>query len=51
MPRPVQRYEQVVVSGLAHVDAPITVTSAELEVQLAGALSRFGVSPGMLETL
>ena len=51
MPRPVQRYEQVVVSGLAHVDAPITVTSAELEERLGGALARFGVSPGMLETL
>lgn len=51
MPRSVQCYEHVVVSGLAHVDAPIRVTSAELEAQLAGTMTRFGLSPGTLESL
>lgn len=51
MPKPVQRYEQVVVSGLAHVDAPVRVTSAELEEQIAPTLARFGLSSGTLESL
>ncbi len=49
--RATQRYEQVVISGLAHVDAPQVVTSTEIEDQLATALERLGVEPGLLEGL
>ena len=49
--RATQRYEQVVISGLAHVDAPHVVTSAEIEQQLSGTLERLGVEPGLLESL
>ena len=51
MPRALQRYEHVVVSALAHVDAPVRVTSAELEAQLAGTMARIGLPPGTLESL
>ncbi len=51
MPRPVQRYERVVVSGLAHVDAPIVVPSAALEAELAVTMERLGIAPGTLEAL
>lgn len=51
MLRPVQRYEHVVVSGLAHLDAPVRVTSAELEEQLANTMARIGLPAGTLETL
>ena len=46
-----QRYEQVVLSGLAHVDAPHVVTSAEIEAPLERTLERLGVQPGLLESL
>ncbi len=46
-----QRYQQVVISGLAHVDAPHVVTSAEIEQQMASTLERLGVEPGLLEGL
>ncbi len=49
--RATQRYEQVVISGLAHVDAPQVVTSTEIEDQLATTLERLGVEPGLLEGL
>lgn len=45
----VQRYEQVVVSGVAHVDAPHVITSREIDEQLATPLARFGMHPGVLE--
>lgn len=45
----VQRYEHVVMSGVAHVDAPHVVTSAEIDAQLAEPLARFGMRPGILE--
>lgn len=45
----VQRYEQVVVSGIAHVDAPHVVTSREIDAQLEAPLARFGMHPGVLE--
>ena len=51
MPRAVQRYEHVVVSGLAHVDAPIRVPSGELEARMAATMARLGLSPGTLESL
>ena len=46
-----QRYRDVVISGLAHIDAPHVVTSAEIEEQLSGTLERLGVEPGLLESL
>lgn len=49
--RAAQRYEQVVISGLAHLDAPHVVTSTEIEGQLARTMERLGVAPGLLETL
>lgn len=49
--RAAQRYEHVVISGLAHVDAPHVVTSREIEEQFAGTLARLGMQPGMLEEL
>ncbi len=49
--RATQRYEQVVISGLAHVDAPQVVTSTEIEDQMATTLERLGVEPGLLEGL
>jgi acyl-CoA:acyl-CoA alkyltransferase len=51
VPTPVQRYREVVVSGLAHVDAPIVVSSAGLEAKIAGTMERLGLAPGMLEAL
>ena len=49
--RATQRYENVVISGLAHLDAPHVVTSADIEAQMSTTLERLGVEPGLLETL
>lgn len=46
-----QRYQNVIISGLAHIDAPHIVSSAEIEEQLGGTLERLGVEPGLLESL
>ena len=46
-----QRYENVVISGLSHVDAPHVVTSEEIEGQLARTMERLGIEPGLLKTL
>jgi len=46
-----QRYENVSISGLAHVDAPHVVTSTEIEERMAGTLHRLGVAPGLMESL
>ena len=46
-----QRFEGVVVSGVAHVDAPIRVTSDEIEAQLAGTMARLRLTPGLLAGL
>lgn len=51
MPKGVQRYTDVVISGLAHVDAPNRVTSAELESRMERTLSRLGIEMGLLERL
>lgn len=51
MPRPVQRFDHVAVSGIAHVDAPVRVTSAALEEQLDATMARIGLPPGTLEAL
>jgi 3-oxoacyl-[acyl-carrier-protein] synthase-3 len=49
--RAAQRYEDVVITGLAHVDAPHRVTSTELEDRLAETLGRLRITPGLLEKL
>jgi 3-oxoacyl-[acyl-carrier-protein] synthase-3 len=46
-----QRFSNVVISGLAHLDAPHVVTSAEIESQLATTMDRLGMQPGLLEGL
>ena len=46
-----QRYENVIISGLAHIDAPHVVTSAQIESELSGTLERLGIEPGLLEDL
>ncbi len=44
-------FENVVVAGIASVEAPHRVTSADIEDRLASALSRFGIPCGILEQL
>ena len=46
-----QRYTNVAINGLAHLDAPIRVTSAEIDAQLKPATDRLGMKSGMLEGL
>ncbi len=45
------RFDDVVIMGVAHADAPIRVTSAELEAPLQNTLERLGMPLGMLEGL
>lgn len=49
--RAAHRYSDVTITGLAHVDAPHVVTSAELEEAMAPTLARLRISPGLLEKL
>ena len=49
--RAAQRYDDVVITGLAHVDAPHVVTSTDLETRLAQTLQRLRITPGLLEKL
>lgn len=49
--RAAQRYDDVVITGLAHVDAPHSVTSTELEERIAPTLKRLKITPGLLEKL
>lgn len=51
MVRGAQRFSNVVISSVAHVDAPHVVTSAEIESQLSEARGRLGLAPGMFEAL
>ena len=51
MPNAGQRYHDVVISGLAHVDAPHVVTSAAIEAELAPAMDRLRLRPGLLARL
>lgn len=44
-------FGQVSIAGVAHVDAPIRVTSNELEARIAGTLKRIGLPQGMLQGL
>ncbi len=41
-------FENVAVAGLAHVDAPHRITSAEFEDRLAPTYERLGIRPGIL---
>lgn len=43
------RFDNVSVASLAHVDAPVRVTSAELMSRLQSTLERLNVRPGLLE--
>src|SRR5690242_3033319 len=49
--RAAQRYDDVVISGLAHLDAPHVVTSQDLEERLAGTFARLRIASGLLERL
>lgn len=44
-------YSNVQILGLAHIDAPGTLESSEIERRLAPALRRLGLSDGILEKL
>ncbi|MFC5138977.1 3-oxoacyl-ACP synthase III [Actinomycetospora rhizophila] len=46
-----RRFDDVVIAGLAHLDAPHVVTSSFLEDQLAGTFERLRIAPGLLERL
>lgn len=44
-----QRYRDVAISGLAHLDAPHVLTSAAIEEELTPALRRLRLRPGLLD--
>lgn len=46
-----QRYSNIAISGLEHVDGTIVVTSSEIDDQLAGMYERLGQPTGLLESL
>lgn len=46
-----QRFANVAISGVAHLDAPIRITSAEIDDQLRPVTERLGVASGTLEGL
>jgi 3-oxoacyl-[acyl-carrier-protein] synthase-3 len=46
-----QTYRDAAVLSVAIAEAPIVVTSQEIETQLADTLTRVGLRPGLLETL
>lgn len=46
-----QRYSNIAIAGVSHVDAPIVVTSTEIDSQLDDAYARHGIAPGLLEGL
>lgn len=45
------RFEDVVIVGVSHADAPIGVSSTELEAAFGSTMARLGMPPGMLESL
>ena len=49
--RAARRFDDVVISGLAHLDAPHVVTSRELEDQLHDTFARLRIGSGLLERL
>ena len=46
-----QRYANVAINGLAHLDAPIRVTSADIDAQLKPTTDRLQLESGLLEGL
>ncbi|MEE2962483.1 MAG: 3-oxoacyl-ACP synthase III [Myxococcota bacterium] len=44
-------FENVSIASIAHVDAPIRITSSEVEEQLAPTMDRLKIRPGLLESL
>ncbi len=46
-----QQFSNVVVAGVAHVDAPNVVTSADLEARIADTMARLGMPAGTLTGL
>jgi len=45
------RFQNVSIVGVAHVDAPLRITSVDLDDRLASTYARIGVTPGLLEGL
>jgi 3-oxoacyl-[acyl-carrier-protein] synthase-3 len=45
------RYTNVQILGIAHVDAPLTLLSEDIERRLAPTMRRLGLSPGLLKKL
>ena len=46
-----QRYSNIAISGVAHVDGTIVVTSSEIDDQLVGMYERLGQPRGLLQSL
>ena len=51
MKAPRSRFENIAISGLAHVDADVVVSSSEIEAQIAPTMERLGMPLGLLEGL
>lgn len=51
MRRGTQRFSKVVISSVAHVDAPHVITSDAIDSELAEARERLGLQAGLLERL
>jgi 3-oxoacyl-[acyl-carrier-protein] synthase-3 len=44
-------YSSVAIDGLGYVDAPVRITSSDLEARFAETLERLGQRPGLVQTL
>ena len=51
MAAPISRFTNVAISGLAHVDADVVVSSSELENEITTTMERLNMPPGLLEGL
>ena len=51
MPAPKSRFTDVAITGLAHVDADVVVTSESIDDQLSATLDRFEMPRDLLRTL
>jgi len=51
MSAPQSRYSDVAITGLAHVDADVVVTSKSIDDQLAATLERFSMPSDLLQSL
>lgn len=51
MPKADQRYNNIAVTSVEHVHAPIVITSDEIDAQLEAAYGRLGATPGLLQSL